>query len=328
MRDATLGPRLIARRKHLRTVPELRWGKGKDTTLCGALEAALRAAGEAREDLYDWLMGCSGAAFLARFEPGRWDPAVASPHQREVIERAARAGGVRPDRLEPPFDDELADLVWERIVEAVDASLPPLVRGLGRSAEFGLITGYDDDGQVLFARTYFEAEGESPRSTFDAFRGEHAPTVVFLDRAERPDDRALARDALRNAVEVSAPNETALAAWARALPEDPPAREAAARAFADWWMRTALADARRAASRFLRHIRTLLPERAGIEVLGAAERYGYVAGAVETGSFEAAVVTRFLDLSARRGLAHAVERALEHEREALGSLRRAVAALP
>ncbi len=318
-------------RKLLRAVPPLAWGAGKDTTLCGALEAALRAAGDEREDLYDRLMGASGAAFRFRFDPERWDPEAASPHNDALVARAARAAGVRPDIVAPPFDDELRELVWARIAESVDASLPPLARGLAGAPEFGVIVGYDDTGKVLFARTYVDKGKEPARLPFEDL------AFVFLDRATRPADAALAREVVALAPRIARqpdPDEdagvlagdAAFEAWISGLRAEVRPAEAAARAFADWWLRVSLHDARRAAARFLRHTRALLPDRPGAELLRAAESYGYVADEAAKGGlhpFDGTVVTRFLDASLRRGWANALERAITHEREALAALEHA-----
>lgn len=327
------------KRRLLRDVPALKWDAGKDTTLCGAMEAALRAAGDDRPDLYDWLMGCSGAAFRVRFDSARWDPEAASPHARPFVARAARVGGFRPDVVEPPFDEELRELVWDRVVESVEASLPPLARGLLEAPEFGIVVGYDEGARVLFARTYVDKKDEPSRVSFDVFGAARPPVPVFLDRAPRPPDAELARDAVHDGARVAREREpeederllageAAVEAWIAALGRDVAPAEAAGGAFADWWLRVSLHDARRAASRFLRRVRTYFPEKLGVELLHAAEAYGYVADEAAKGGlhpFDGTVVTRFLDPSLRRGWAHTLERALAQEREAVASLARAAA---
>lgn len=329
------GDILTASRRLLRDVPGLRWGVGKDTSLCGALEAALRPTGETRAEPYDWLMGCSGAAFGIGFDPERWDPSAASPHARVTLERAARAAGARIDRVDPPFDEELRELIWARIVESIDAGIPPLVRGLGGGPEFGVLVGYDTDARVLFARTYAHAEQRDPaRLGFDVFAAEAPPVPVFLERTKRPSDAELVREALRQAARIAREGEhdpgesylggiAALEAWIAGLAAPVPPREAAARAFADWWTRASLHDARRAAARYLRAVRGLFPDRSGADLLRAAEAYGYVADEAAkggVGAFDAPLVNRFLDPGLRRGWARALERALAHERDAMAAL--------
>lgn len=322
----------------LRTVPRLAWGEGQDITLCGALQAALRGAGDDRDGLYDHVAAGSGIAFQLRLDD-RWDPSTVTPHQRAVVERAAAVAGLRADVVEPPFDDELRELLWERIVESVEDRLPPLARGLHGLPEFGVIVGHDPEGRVLFARTYAD-RGDDPGRILaaDAFGGDAPATAVFLDRAERWDDARVAREAIARAVEVSESaaqeldgvrlyaGEAAYQHWIESLLQETAAREAAQRAFVDHARRVFLHDARRAAARFLRRVRARFPDRIGAELIRAAEAYGYVAEeCAKAGArpFDASVVARFMDTSVRRGWAHALQRALEREREAVAALRAA-----
>jgi len=323
-----------ADRNLLRKVPPLRFGEGEDITLCGALASALQATREDRVHAYDDAAAGSGIAFQLRIDD-RWDPDTVSPHARQTIERAAASVGLRADAVEPPFDEELLELVWERIVESVDAGLPPLARGLLQLPEFGVITGYDVHDKVLFARTYADHGDDPSRMLFaDAFGGDPA-TVVFLDRDARVEETALARDAARRAVEVSTPTtqelgdsklfqgEAAFRAWIEALAADVPAREAAQRAFVDHARRVFLHGARRGAARFLRRVRRDFPDRIGADLIRAAEAYGYVADECEkigVRPFDASVVARFIDPGQRRGWMHALERAAEREREAVTAL--------
>ena len=266
-----------------------------------------------------------------------------SPHAPPAVQAAAASLGLRVDVVEPPLDEELRELVWERIVESVDAGLPPLARGLLQLPEFGVLCGYDAADRVLFARTYADREDDPSRVLFaDAFGGERPATVAFLDRADRVEERALAREALRRGREVTAPathaaggvtllqGEAAFRAWIEALAEEPAGREAAQRAFVDHARRVFLHDARRAAARFLRRVRRHFPERTGADLVRAAEAYSYVADECEKAGvvpFDASVVSRFLDPGQRRGWRHALERAAERERKAVAALAGAVPSL-
>ena len=324
-----------ADRNLLRKVPPLRFGEGEDITLCGALASALQATRGERVQVYDDAAAGSGIAFQLRIDD-RWDPDTVSPHAPDTTTRAAASVGLRADVVEPPFDDELRELVWERIVESVEADLPPLARGLMRLPEFGVITGYNVHDKVLFARTYADHGDDPSRVLFaDAFAGERPATAVFLDRGPRLEDVALAREAARRAVEVSAPatrevdgvklfqGEAAFRAWIEALAADVPGREAAQRAFVDHARRVFLHGGRRAAARFLRRIRRAFPDRVGADLIRAAEAYGYVADECEkigVRPFDASVVARFIDPGQRRGWMHALERAVEREREAVVAL--------
>ena len=257
--------------------------------------------------------------------------------------RAAAAVALRADVVEPPFDEELRELVWERIVESVDAGLPPLARGLLQLPEFGVISGYDVKDRVLFARTYADHGDDPSRMHFaDAFGGERPATVVFLERGARVDEATLARDAVRRGVDVAASatrevdgtklfqGEAAFRAWIDGLREEVPAREIAQRAFVDHARRVLLHAARRAAARFLRRVRRHFPERIGADLVRAAESYSYVADECEkvgVRPFDASVVARFVDPGQRRGWQHALERAGERDSEAAGALAVAVPSL-
>src|SRR5207237_8675472 len=90
--------------------PARRSGAGRDCTLPPA--RAIATGGE-----YDWLMGCSGAAFTTTIDETSWDPLAATPRDPETRTRMAAAAGVRIDPVDPPFDDEMRALVLDRLLE-------------------------------------------------------------------------------------------------------------------------------------------------------------------------------------------------------------------
>src|SRR5712692_9117210 len=61
----TLRP--LVSRKILSGLAPLRFGEGHDCTFAYALAVATKSE-------YDWIMGCSGAAFVTRIDVERWDP--------------------------------------------------------------------------------------------------------------------------------------------------------------------------------------------------------------------------------------------------------------
>jgi hypothetical protein len=271
-------------------------------------------------------MGASGAAFTTTIDAASWDPLAAAPLDAATLERAARAAGVRVDRVTPPFDDEMRELVLARIVETVDASLPPLIRGAVGPAEFGVIVGYDDAGPTFLVRTYFDRGPEPSRIGWDAFTGEGRGEPYFLDRATAPERAALARSAIAAATASASASDDAVRMWLAGLRDDDrwkDAKHAGQGAFADHAMRTILHDKRRSAARFLRSVRDVLPTRAGAELLRAAEAYGHVADAAErigVGAFDPAIAMRFVEGGHRRAWANALEGALAHEGEAHDAL--------
>lgn len=315
-------PRARRLTKKVLEVPPFRFGEGRECTFAGALAAATGAE-------YDWILGCSGAAFRTRIDAERWDPIAAAPLDPETVDRGARAAGMRPDRVAPPFDDDLRALVLDRVAEAIAAKLPPLVQGIGGQPEYGLIVGYDDAVPTFYVRTYFDKGKDPTKVGWDALAGEAKGEPVFLDRAPAPARDALARAAVRIALDEADATLTALEAWVGALRDDgrwSDARHAGSAAFADHAMRTLYEDERRAGARFLRGARELFPQRAGADLLRAAEAYGYAADAAAKAgvrAFDASVATRFIEKGQRRAWAALLDTALRHEREAHEALRAA-----
>jgi hypothetical protein len=308
----------------------MRPGEGRECTLHASLSSATGAD-------YDDLMGASGAAFTTAIDAATWDPIAAAPLDEATLARAARAAGVRVDRVTPPYDDELRELVRERIVEAIEAKVPPLVKGAVGPAEFGLIVGYDlgaPDTPTFLVRTYFDRGDEPTRLGWDAFAGEGHGEPYFLDPAQRPTREVLVRDAVALGSAAADESDRAMAAWLAGLRDeerwkaDP--RHTGALVFADHAMRTILADKRRSAGRWLRSARGAVEPRVAADLLRAAESYGHVADAADkagSGAFDPATVMRFVEGGARRAWANLLEGALKHERDAHEALRSAHAAL-
>ena len=273
-------------------------------------------------------MGASGAAFTAAIDVDAWDPIAAAPLDDATLQGAARGSGMRADPVAPPFDDEMKALVVDRMLEALEAKVPPLARGLVGPSEYGLVVGCDEETPTFYARTYFDKTEQPTKLDWSAFAKDGR--VVFLDPAGAPDRAAIARAAVEGAVAAAEASDRALATWIAALRDDArwtDTRHAGAAAFGDHAMRTLLADKRTAAASFLRTTRALFAGSPGADLLRAAESYGYVADAakkVGIGPFGASVATRFLDAGHRRSWAKQLEAALGHERdahEALGAAR-------
>jgi len=269
-------------------------------------------------------MGASGAAFTAAIDVEGWDPIAAAPLDDATLERAARGTGTRADAVASPFEGDMKALVLDRILEALEAKVPPLARGLIGPSEYGLVVGCDEEAPTFYARTYFDKTEQPTKLDWSAF--EKDGLIVFLDRAAAPDKAAIARDAVAGAVAAAGASDDALETWIAALRDDTrwtDKRHAGAAAFGDHAMRTLLADKRRAAASFLRTTRALFPGSPGADLLRAAESYGYVADAakkVGIGPFDASVAMRFLDAGHRRSWAKQLEAALGHERDAHGAL--------
>src|SRR2546428_2070858 len=309
----------MAQSRVLKDIPPLHFGEGRDCTLPACL--ALATGGE-----YDWVMGVSGAAFSATIDAATWDPLAAAPLDDATRPRAAQGGGAKPDVVGPRFDDGMKALVLDRAAEAVDAKLPPLVKGIAGPPEYGLIVGYDEEGPTFLARTFFDKTDKPSKIGWDAFADAEHGLVAFLDRGPSPDRAQLARGAVTQAVATAQSSEDALDTWLAGLRDDArwsDAKHAGAAAFGDHAMRTILADKRRAAAKFLRGARGIFSTSPGADLLRAAESYGFVVDAcakIGTGPFDGSVAMRFLDAGHRRAWAKQLEAIIGHEREAHAAL--------
>ena len=309
----------MARSRVLKDIPPLRFGEDRDCTLPASLSHATGAD-------YDWIMGVSGAAFSATIDPATWDPLAAAPLDDATLVSGAGAAGMRTDIVGPPFDEEMRALVLDRVAEALDARLAPLVKGIAGPPEYGLIVGCDDAGPTFLARTYFDKTDKPTKIDWSAFADAQHGQIAFLDRAAAPDRAAQVRAAVARAAEGAPQVEAALRTWLDGLRDDArwsDTRHAGAAAFGDHAMRTILADKRRSAARFLRGARGILSTTPGADLLRAAESYGYVADAcvkIGIGPFDGSVALRFLDAGHRRAWAKQLEAVIGHEREAHGAL--------
>jgi hypothetical protein len=271
-------------------------------------------------------MGSSGAAFTTTIDESRWDPLAAAPRDSETLARAARAAGVRLDPEPPPYDEEMRALILDRVMEAIDAHLPPLVFGLGGPPEYGLVVGYDVEGPTFFARTFFDKGDDPRRASWSDFESEDRGGLIFLDKAEPVDRPRALRDGIDAGLASGEASDRALAAWSTALRDDArwsDAKHAGSAAFADHAMRAVLVDKRRAAARFLRTARGLLANSPGADLLRAAESYGYAADAAAKGGigqFDGSVAMRFIDVGHRRAWAKNLEVVRENDREARDAL--------
>ena len=311
--------RRLTKRRILKDVGPLRFGEGHDTTFPYALAVATGAE-------YDWLMGSSGAAFTTTIDEAGWDPLAATPRDHDTFARAARASGVRLDPEPAPYDEDMRTLVLDRVIEAIDGHLPPLVFGLGGAPEYGLVVGYDEEGPTFFARTFFDKGDDPRRASWPDFESEDRGGLIFLDKTAPPDRPHALREGIDAALATGESSDRALMSWTAALRDDTrwsDAKHAGSAAFADHAMRSVLVDKRRAAARFLRAARGLLPNAPGADLLRAAESYGYSADAAAkggVGAFDGSVAMRFIDAGHRRAWAKNLDLVRDNDREAREAL--------
>jgi hypothetical protein len=315
----------LTKRRILKDIPALRFGEGHDCTLPAAL--AVATGGD-----YDWLMGCSGAAFTTTIDEASWDPLAATPRDSDARSRMAAAAGVRLDPVEPPFDDEMRALVLDRVIEGIDAHLPPIELGIA-GPEYGLVIGYDDEAPTFYLRTFFDKDDDPRRAGWEAFESEERGALGFVDRAVAPDRPRAVRDGIDVAIASGEASDRALESWAGALRDDArwsDVKHAGSAAFADHAMRAVLVDKRRAAARFLRAARGLFANAPGGDLLRAAESCGYAADAAAKGGlgpFDGGVAMRFVDPGHRRAFAKNLDGVRQHDAEARGALSSARASI-
>ena len=159
-------------RKVLEGVPSLVWGRGKDCTFTGALEAAL----EVTEHPYSYsdIMGFSGLSFRVKWHEG-WCPSCTVGEMDEEIEAVARATGWQLDvKLGEGGPD--MERFTDDIVADVNAGRPVLV--YPPDLNVAVAYGYDDAGKTLLLRDYMKADNEVSLPTRELgflliFLGEH-----------------------------------------------------------------------------------------------------------------------------------------------------------
>lgn len=152
----------------LENVEKLSWGKGMDCPWAGALYVALKYMGEAYT--YDQIMGMSGACYRVCFTPvWDWsctDALVAYDYAAPLYKNLGYSFRFA-ERVEKQ------DRKKERlaIMEDIRNGRPVLAINLRVAPEWGVITGYTENGDKFLCRTYFDKE------TFSAMEREDAQSA-------------------------------------------------------------------------------------------------------------------------------------------------------
>lgn len=245
-------------------VPTLGWGRGKECTFAGALEAALAVT----EHPYSYtdIMGFSALAFRVRWYqaddgPG-WCGSSPVGEFPEEIAAATRATGWQI-RIENSSDNPDMERFAPDIVKSVDAGRPVLV--YPPDLNMAVAYGYEDGGKTLLLRDYMK--GDEPASLPTAKLGF---LLLFpCDRVEPVPRRIAVTESLRMAVKswrqgyADAPKgkywhgDAALGAWADDIVRSADLADLAddlrgSLFFVSWWNYDALVDARQAAVAYLR----------------------------------------------------------------------------
>lgn len=192
-------------------IMQLNWGEGIDCTWAGALYASLRNMGH--DVTYPYIMGISSACFRIAFTP-IWDfSSVDALVVYDYAKLAYSALGyelIWADRIEK----EHRSSERQNIIRDIKAGKPPIAINLRIAPEWGVISGYMQNGKELLVRTYFD------KSVFNAnignleFEDEMKKTNGYLfadcwpfaiahfgDRIEKPSEKENLLNSLRTKIE-------------------------------------------------------------------------------------------------------------------------------
>lgn len=139
----------------LKNIMRLSWEEGMECPWAGAMYAALNYMGESYT--YDQLMGMSGACYRICFtdvwDYSSTDALVAYDYVTPLCKAVGYAYHIA-DRVEKK--DRKAERL--AIMEDIQKGKPVLAINLRVAPEWGVITGYTDQGSRFLCRTYFDKE--------------------------------------------------------------------------------------------------------------------------------------------------------------------------
>jgi len=168
-------------------VPELAWGKGKDNTFAGALEAAMAVTDHPYS--YSDIMGLTGIAFRVRWnrwhdEP-YWDHNVAIGEMPDEISAVQRlTGWTLPQEWQFGQTEPDMKKIVSNVVSSVDAGRPVVV--YGSRMDVAVVIGYEGGGERLLLHEYnetgrpFVLPGEK-LGPMQTYLGEHRGGLSFGD---------------------------------------------------------------------------------------------------------------------------------------------------
>ena len=158
----------------LEGVDRLSWGKGMDCPWAGALYAALKYMGETYT--YHQIMGMSGACYRVCFtDVWDWsctDALVAYDYATPLYNSLGYSF-----RFAERLEKQERKAERQAIMEDIQNGVPVLAINLRVAPEWGVITGYTENGNRLLCRTYFDGEIFSALEREDAGSTEERQTV-------------------------------------------------------------------------------------------------------------------------------------------------------
>jgi transcriptional regulator with XRE-family HTH domain len=130
------------------------FGKGMDCTWAGALTVALRSMGETMS--YVKVMGVSGACWRIAFSSPNWDySSVDALVVYDYAEPGYNAFGYSPQFAEG-VEKKYRAIERAKIVDSIKQGQPVLGINLRIAHEWGVISGYEENGNTLLCRTYYD----------------------------------------------------------------------------------------------------------------------------------------------------------------------------
>jgi hypothetical protein len=310
----------------------------------GSLYAVLEYMGDRHN--YDYLMGVTGTAFRRlwnRDDGGNVDLS----HLGDAPFRLAFYALGYEWHIVPAEKDAMLTTIKASLARGI----PPISFGIIGPPEAGIVTGYDQDGAMLYGWSYFQSDNSGYYEKGDWFEtmekgagkgliviGNRKPTIpsprdVLITSLEWSID--LECTASRPELPEHVSGLSAYDAWAGGLEVDadyprerPDIMEQRAMIHGDQCM---MVEERRDAARFLRRMKVYTPEAVG-HLEDAAVRYDEVADLVgklwpwDDWTHQGAVKP-LVDPATRRELARHVRSARDKETQAVVSLQKALAAL-
>ena len=135
-------------------IPKLGWETGKNATFFGALEVVANHLDVPKD--YLELNGISGSAFRFHFHKD-WCPSSPDPTcGYNAGEDALRALGFEFKCMMLSKDGKNKEEMKNAIMQSISKKIPVIAVDLIEMPEWGIITGYQKNGEELLCRTYFD----------------------------------------------------------------------------------------------------------------------------------------------------------------------------
>ena len=341
-------------------VPRIGFDTGDSISFPASLSSCLRYLDADAGLDYAYLLGTSGVAFGLLWEKSPWlyvsdlvDRAL-SQGEEGPVRRACESVGYR-FRIIPHTDDPGQEAAMrEAIVGSIrDARVPVLATGVVGPPACGMVTGYDEGGDVLIGWSFFqsfvdhgEADGYEPSGCYrkrDWYR-DTFQVIVLQPMGAAPDPATVYRSAVGWAVDLIRTPElygchcglAAYQAWARAVRTDadsPPddLDVLLSRLDCHFGALMVVAEGRHRAAQFLRRVVDALPAMADDlhpaadlcdEVSGKAAKMAELQGGFDPHS--AYVARKLGEAATRRDVAALIDEARDLEAQVADHLERAL----